>query len=498
MAVPKLKPKIPRPPAKSKTHDLLGFDYHEDQLKLVHVRIGALKRQVVNIAHKDARGMSENDVAAYVQETAKKFGLQKPAAYIIVPLSTVITRSIEIPSRDPDEIREIVNLQASRHTPYSRAEIIIDLIELGVVRESYTKVLLVIAPKEVVTRQTRILERAGFGVAKVFFPSEGIALGCVKIIGAETSDKVTAIVHMDTFFTSFIAVQRTDLLFVRGISIGANHLLEEREIYADRFIDELHKSIESYAADEAGPAPSQLLLTGVVAEITELDYLFSTGFNMPIKHQTYFNYFLISDDARSVAASNSKQISFFNVIAPLLLYDKTKIDLITDERRLKLQLEKRGRDLMQTGVLVMVLLGLCAALFSSKIFFKSAHLDNLTKRYQPVRDEAKLLEQTFAKTQLVKDHLFKRGNSIEAIAELYKALPKNVSLSNIRYEEGGTKFSVKGTSGTMASVFTFVTNLEKSQRFKNVKTKYVTSRSEGGTDVADFEIVSLIDAEAAR
>jgi len=486
------------PFAGSKTQDLVGFDYHDDRIKLVHVHVGAMRRQVVHIAHKDAHGMSENDIAVFLQETTRQWGLVRPQAYITVPLPTVITRSIEIPSRDSTEIREIVNLQASRHTPYSRSEIIIDLLELGVVRENYTKVLLVIAPKEVVVRQSRILEKAGLGAAKVFFPSEGIAQACIKIAGSESSDKVTAILHMDTFFTSFIVVQKSELLFVRGISIGANHLLEERAVYADRFIDELHKSIESYAADEAGPAATQLLLTGVVAEITDLDYLFNASFNIPTKHQTYFNFFLISDDAKSVAAAASKQISFFNVIAPLLLYDKMKIDLVTDERRLQLQLEQRGRDLVNTGALVLALLVLFAALFGSKIYFRDAYLSALLKRYQPVREDAKSLEMTFAKTQLVKEHLYKRGNSIESLAELYQALPKNVSVSSIRYEDGGTKFLVKGTSGTMASVFTFVTNLEKSNRFKTVKTKYVTSRSENGSDVADFEIVSAIDAEAPK
>ena len=70
-------------------------------------------------------------------------------------------------------------------------------------------------------------------------------------------------------------------------------------------------------------------------------------------------------------------------------------------------------------------------------------------------------------------------------------MPGDVRLSAVRYEEG-TKFTVKGSSNTMASVFTFVTSLEKSQKFGGVKTKYVTSRSEGGLDMADFEIVADI------
>ena len=35
---------------------------------------------------------------------------------------------------------------------------------------------------------------------------------------------------------------------------------------------------------------------------------------------------------------------------------------------------------------------------------------------------------------------------------------------------------------------------DKTRIFKNVKTKYVTSRSEGGRDVADFEINCIVSA----
>jgi Tfp pilus assembly protein PilN len=66
----------------------------------------------------------------------------------------------------------------------------------------------------------------------------------------------------------------------------------------------------------------------------------------------------------------------------------------------------------------------------------------------------------------------------------------------MRYEEG-SKFVIKGTSTSMASVFGFVTNLEKSKKFANVKTKYVTNRNERGVDVADFEIECLINIEGA-
>ncbi len=484
-------------PKKSKTSDLMGFDLSEDHLKLVHVRLGVGKREVSHVASREVQGLSEDDIVAFVRETASKFGVPGAPVYITVPLSTVITRSIEIPSRDPDEIREIVNLQASRHTPYARSEIITDLLPLGIIKENYTKVLLVIAPREIIVRHTRITEKAGLRLEKVFFPSEGMAQACQMIMGGEAKDTTMAIVHMDTAITNFMIAQRSNLLFVRSIPIGAFHLLEEKEVYRDRFVDELNKSIESYTADEAGPGPSVLILTGVVAEITDLDYLFSGTLSIPIRHQTYFNYFAISDEAKA-AASASKNVSFFNVIAPLLLYDKMHVDLVTEERKLKFEIERKGRQIVRTAILVMMVLFLGFGLLASKVYFRTAYLKGITARYQPFRDEAKELEKVFEKTQAVRGYLLKRGKSLEVMAGLYDALPPDVRLSSIRYEDG-ERFSIKGTSTTMSSVFTLITNLEKSKSklFTNVKTKYVTSRTEGGVDLADFEIVSDILLEKA-
>jgi Tfp pilus assembly PilM family ATPase/Tfp pilus assembly protein PilN len=477
--------------SKKNDQDLVGFELNADELRIVHVRLTQLKREVAHAVNLEVHGLSDDDIASRLRGALTQMGLKNPRAFLMVPMNAVITRTIEIPSRDPVEIREIVSLQASRHTPYSRSEIIIDTLNLGVVRENYTKVLLVIVPKEVVVRQLAILEKAGLKVKKVFFPPEGIGSACTKILNAENSDTVHGIVHMDTHFTEFIVIQRGKVLFVRGITIGAANLLDEKEIYNDRFIDELQKSLESYVADELGPMPSTLLLTGVVAESTELDELFNETLRIPLKHQTYFNHFSMSGAARQTAAGLTRA-SFFGLIAPLLLFDRMRIDLVSEEQKMQIQLERRGREMVKTGVLVMLLLSLVFAGFVSKIYFKKAYLSKLQKRYGPIREEAKQLEQMFTKTQVVKEYLATRGDSIATLSELYETLPEDIRLTDIKYD-AGDKFSVRGTSSTMASVFAFVTSMEKSEKFKSVKTKYVTARNEEGKDVADFEIMSVIE-----
>src|SRR3989338_7964168 len=236
-----------------KSQDLVGIDLGQDYLKIAHVHVSQLKREVMHLSSHEIKSLSDEDVCALLRKSLTQMGLKDPRAFLAVPLGVVITRTIEIPSKDPDEIKEIVNLQASRHTPYSRAEIIIDTLSLGIVRENYTKVLLVIAPKDTVVKQTALLERAGLRLEKVFFSPEGVCQACTRIQNSENDDAATGIIHMDSDFTAFQVIQRGKILFIRGISIGAVQLLEEKEIYADRFVDELQKSIESYMADELGP-----------------------------------------------------------------------------------------------------------------------------------------------------------------------------------------------------------------------------------------------------
>src|SRR6185295_17323520 len=99
---------------------------------------------------------------------------------------------------------------------------------------------------------------------KVFFPPEAIALLAPKIAGPESGAGPLAMLHMDHVFTTFMVAQGGKLLFVRGIHIGANHLVEEKEVYLDRFQDELEKSMETYASDEVGTPPKLLVLLGAL------------------------------------------------------------------------------------------------------------------------------------------------------------------------------------------------------------------------------------------
>ncbi len=494
MAGPNLSLKFSLPfSSHSKSRDVLGIELDEHHLKMVHLQQKGIRREFSNIFVHPVRGLSDDAVLLQMRQTIAQWKAADARTFLAVPLPLVITRNIEIPSQEPAEIKEIVNLQASRHTPYARAEIIVDMMNLGVVRERYSKILLVIVPKETVNRQIQIVERSGLHLERVIFPPEAIAIASSKMMGKEADEGAYGVLHVDYTFTSFIVVDGGKIVFVRGIHIGANHLLEEGSNTADHFQDELEKSMETYTTDEVGAAPKTILLCGVAQQNPEFEELLGDTLHMKVKRASYLDYFHTSESAKNAAVS-SKNVSFLNLLAPIAMFDKLRVDLTSEEKRLKLQLERRAKEMLKTGILTMILLSLIFVDVTSKISFKRAYLKQITTHYLPVRDGAKQLELMLAKTELVKSYLVSRGNSLRALTELYDVTPLDIRLSEIRYDESTQKFSVKGTSSVMSSVFGFVSDLEKSNIFKNVKTRYVTSRQEGGRDVADFEINCLIDA----
>lgn len=470
------------------SQEAIGVDFSGNNLKIAVVRMLPSRKEVANLLNIDISGMSDPEISKAVKDSVGGLGANTDV-FDIIPSNLVITKNIEIPSIDQREIREILNLQAGRHTPYSREEIIVDFVEIGTYKRSYTKVLLVIVARNVVKRHYEILERAGFKLRKVFFAPEGLALGISRLLKLETDNSPVNIVHVDESFTDFSIVLKGKVVFIRAIPIGTLQLKGEKEIYQERFVEELKRSLEAYLSEDIEKSPNMLVLTGAEDELRGVESLLNNTMHLPIKFLPYSNSLNISELAKR-SISNSKQISFFDVTSCVLNSEEVKINLVPEEVRVRRSIEERGKDLIKTGVFVLTLFVLLFFILVSKIYFKGVQLSKLNNKYSNLAQEAKTLENDYLKIGLVKNYLNSRGFSLEVLTELHNITPEDVELTEIRYEE--EKFTVRGTADATSSVFSFVDNMSKSKLFKDVKTKYTSKRKDGQRDLTDFEITALI------
>jgi Tfp pilus assembly PilM family ATPase len=145
---------------------LVAVEISAGMLKLALFKPGP-KNEVAGLVSRDIRGLTDAEVSDAAAAALRELGCRVPSVALVVPTPIVISKNIEVPSTDSRELREIVNLQAARHTPFSREEIIIDYIPTGTYKQNYTKILLLIVTSAAVKKQIALLERAGIRVGKV-------------------------------------------------------------------------------------------------------------------------------------------------------------------------------------------------------------------------------------------------------------------------------------------------------------------------------------------
>jgi len=471
--------------------DVVCVSLSGDNLKLAYAKISPTRKELVDLVSYEIQGLSEEEITKSIQSSLKSLKLSSPEVIIIIPSHATIAKNIEIPSLNEQEIREIVDLQAGRHTPYSREEIIIDYINIGAYRENYTKILLIIVTLNVIRRQIDILEKVNLKVEKVYFSPELITSFCSGALKLNKEAAVETIVHIDAHFTDFVTITKGGVLFVRSIPIGRQHIFSEKERYQMRFIEEVKKSLETYQTEDIGPLPEEIILTGSTQDGDELQDLLSQMLFIPVKIFPYLEHAPMASQElkKSLAAG---QDSFLDVIAPLINPDRVQINLIPEEVKLRKKFEEKSKDFVTSGIYVMVILAILCLSLISNIFFKSSYLAKLSDKYEPVIEASKRLENNFSQIRTIKRALKSRNTAINVLAELYELTPADIQLSSIKFTLQG-KFSIEGNSRTMGTVFSFIGDMEESVFFKKVESRRTTKRRVDEGEIVDFEIICILE-----
>jgi hypothetical protein len=491
--MPLLKINKINPFAKFRKDELLGIDMNDNTLKLVYARTASNKLQIQKVLTRPIAGLSDDETAKAIRSLYSEVK-GNPYVINVLPPHVAITKNIEIPSTNPHEIKEIINLQAGRHTPYAREEIVVDYIDIGTYRRSYTKILLIIVARSALKRQFFLLERAGIRLDKVLLGPEGLARASARLLKLDTAVLPASVLHIDESFTDFTVIFKEKPIFIRSIPIGAALLTQEREKYQSRFIEEIKKTLEAYQNEDIERTPQAMCVAGAVFDAPYLESVLSEALRLPVKAVPYLNNLAVSPEiADAVAAAPA--LSFLGVIATLFSRKDARVDLIPDEIKLRRAIEQRGRDLIKTGVFILAIFLLIFFILLSKIHFKDAYLSRIKSQLEAIDPSARELEGSLSKVNLIKSYLLKRGFSLEVLTELYNLVPLEIELSDIRFDEQA-KFTIRGTAESMSAVFGFVDGMEKSKYFRDVKTKYTTKRKEGLKDVTDFEITCVLEKES--
>ncbi len=460
----------------------LSFSLNETIIKLAQVTSSGV---VEKVARASAADSSVESLGSSLKTLLNGFD-RKASVVCVIPASIATSKTIEVPSADPQEIRSIINLQASRHTPYSREEVLIGYINLGAGAANHTKILLVIVHRNVIKDRLNVLEKVSLNPDKILFVPEGIGRLYSKGLALKRESAPVGVIDVALTSVNFLAVARGSVVFSRSIPIGVKQLVDSQES-VNKLLEEINKSMAAYNSEDAVTPIESFVLTTDSDVVKNLPPSLIETLKTDVRFSPYVN-FINAGSVKNKLLVDFADDSFLDVIASVTTIGKHEVNLMPEEMVIKKNVEKQSQEAIKTVAAAFIILVLLGASMMSKIYFKESFLNrNLKEKYASQSQEVSQLQERLNKLNIVKGYLQERMVSLDIIRELYRVTPSQIYLNTISVDEDGS-LTMSGISDSLSRVFSYVKTLSDSPMFKNVKTKSTATKKDNGKDVAAFEL----------
>lgn len=431
----------------------------------------------------------EGSVARAIAKMFNGMKLSKQYVVAYIPRHLVTVRILELPSADPKEVSDMVNLQISKQTPYSKEEIVSAYRTISTEREGYTKVMLVIAQHSIVKERLEALQKIGVYVQKVALSTEGVYnwFSIAYMLSTKSDLQTSILLDIDSNCSDFIIIHKGRLVFTRSISIGANYLLDEPDKWRDKFIEELKHSVELYQMEERDIKIAKIFLAGASRNIGYIDVVLSSALDIPTESIDPIRNIRIKSDTKILQNDRFKYISTSPLFGVAIKHKELEIDLTPNEIQVQRLMDEKRKNLTKTGILSISIIMMGSILFLINIYSKNLYLAQLKTKISQIEKKAGEVEKMRAKINLIEKRLDAKGASINLLNEIFQLVPREIYLTYVNIEEK-QRIVLKGSAFAMSDVFRFVTILENSPMLTNVKTTYITTQKDKKTEYAEFEI----------
>ncbi|MDP2905900.1 MAG: pilus assembly protein PilM [Candidatus Omnitrophota bacterium] len=434
-----------------------------------------------------------------ISKVFREMKFDKQCVIVCLPRQLVTVRTLELPSIDPVEISEIINLQIGKQTPYSKDEIVYSYKIIGRRKEGYTSVMLVIATRNLIDARMEVLSKASIEIEEVALSSEGVYrwfnsfyLQKLKLQDSEA----VILVDIDSNYSDFIITHKGDPVSSKNILIGANHLIEEKDNYINKFTDELKHSINAFYEEKGAVKAVKMFLSGAAKNIKDLDVILSAQLDMPCEVIDAVKDAKMETNTAFLNEDN-KYISFSPIFGILLSRRKLVFSLLPNEKRIQKMMDAKRRNLTMMGILSSAIIMALSALMLVNIYHKNVYMTGIKQRVALIKNDSDETDRMRLTVNLLRDRLDARGDSINLLNEAYKLIPKEVYLTGIDIERR-KQVILKGRAQAMSDIFKFVTALEKSPYFESVKNTYATTKKEDDNEFVDFEIIAAYEGPRGR
>lgn len=455
-----------------------------DWFKLAHVTqsgAGATVRRIILRKTEEVEPLYGSGFLAAIGAPELK-GLP---AVVCLPRQAVNVRLFDLPSGDPGEIADMIDLQIARQTPYTREEIVFDYRLVDADTRGYTRVFLAIAQAGLVRQKLRCLEDSGFPVARVTVTTDGWLSALEAEGGGLGFGNPEPVVYLDVDSpASDLLVARKGVpLFSRSLSVGLRDLAANREKAEGDMVQQVTRAMETFRNENPGSNAERLMLFGPAGKVAGLASRLQEGLAMTVTPAAGVARMEGTPDVPQL-----EEVSVSGMLGAATRAGSLQMDLMPESMRLRKAVTIKARRLTLCAALVMVILAQAALWVGSHYGRRAAYLADLGRMLEATESAADSVETMRRKVALVAARFDGRMIPVKALAELHSVAAKPVSFTSIEFNDN-RQVVCRGTADAVADVVRLVNAMEASPLFVNVK----SARTAAGSDKTEFEVTGDIE-----
>jgi Tfp pilus assembly PilM family ATPase len=449
------------------------------------------RRHTAVVSRVAARKLDEADTSvAGFSHAIKALNPGVSEVIVCVPRQAVTVRTFELPSDDPREVSDMIDLQIAKQTPYSRDEIVFDCRLSPGTREGYTRVMLVIAPSTVMRQRFRMIEDAGLTVRLITVSTDGLA-GALRhrLAGAEIGlGGGVGMLDIDAANAELLVLQDGTVLYSRSLAVGARDMASDPVAGSERLIQETARALETFRHESPTVRIDRLLLAGTTGGQNGLPERLRSILGLPVE---VFDVPKEAGGVGGLAAANddrSRDVSLTAVAGAALAPERLEIDLTPESILTRRAIARRATQMTVTAILAMAVATLLSLWVESRLFVRQHYRDRLMALVQSTTPVADEVESMRRKVTVVGERMRGALTPVSVLTELHTLMGADTSVTTIELENNRLTLRGASTGGPEASS-KFVGALEASPVFREAKrTRTMTAR-----DQTEFEITCELE-----
>ncbi len=465
-----------------KRESISVFEIEEGRVRLGLFTIDESGRKLhrlmsVKVREKGAPGLSKA-----IKKLAGEYKIAGSRVLVNIQRYKVTVKNLKLPSINPAEIDSMVNLQAAKQLPFPADKIISSYKILGRDAHGYSDVMMALLHRNSIDKMLNIFTQAGLDVERLALSSEALNLWYSARQKPEDKKTCICLIDIDASSVEIQIIKDGTPSFTRAILFSSRNDMEKR------LLDEIKKSFFTFKKTSPGSAIEKLVLTGRrsvlsdEAPILKKDLNLAMVFSDPLKQYPKTNDAVLPD-SKDLAAES------FAALTALGFYsDRLQFNFVPSEIRVK-----KASKIFKENLVITASLFLCIAIGLGGIITKSfidkkKHLASIQIKLDEAQPRVRKLIMLKRSTEIIKRQTDLEGSSVDVLRELYSSLPPEIKLTIFDYVDGQSCL-LRGSSQKLSDVFKFVSILEESPYFENVKVRYATKRVVAKQELTDFELV---------